>query len=204
MVKRFVGFLMAVVIYAVCSACGQSASSSASSSQQQYLLSGKYEAEIVVKNYGTILVELDADTAPISVTNFVTLAKDGFYDGLTFHRIIDGFMIQGGDPKGDGTGGSDNTIQGEFSKNGIENPISHTRGTISMARAQDMDSASSQFFIVQQDSTYLDGSYAGFGQVTEGMDIVDAICKDAQPEDSNGTISTEQQPVIESITILSE
>ena len=202
MVKRFVGFLMAVVICAVCSACGQSASSSASSSQQQDLLSGKYEAEIVVKDYGTISVELDADSAPISVTNFVTLAKDGFYDGLTFHRIIDGFMIQGGDPKGDGTGGSDSTIQGEFSKNGIENPISHTRGTISMARAQDMDSASSQFFIVQQDSTYLDGSYAGFGHVTEGMEVVDAICAKMTELGLSDSIPAENQPVIESITII--
>lgn len=118
--------------------------------------------EIQVKNYGTIKVELDGDTAPITVANFLKLAQNGFYDGLTFHRIIDGFMIQGGDPKGNGTGGSDETIKGEFSGNGVENNISHVRGTISMARSQDMDSASSQFFIVQSDSTYLDGQYAGF------------------------------------------
>ncbi len=127
-------------------------------------LTGIDHAEIEVKDYGTIDVELDADTAPITVTNFVKLAQEGFYDGLTFHRIMDGFMIQGGDPNGDGTGGSEENIKGEFSNNGVDNDISHTRGTISMARASDPDSASSQFFIVQADSTFLDGDYAGFGQ----------------------------------------
>ena len=165
------------------------------------LLSGTHHAEIQVKDYGTITVELDADTAPITVTNFVNLAKDGFYDNLTFHRIMDGFMIQGGDPNGDGTGGADQTIKGEFSGNGVENEISHTRGTISMARAQDPDSASSQFFIVQEDSDYLDGNYAAFGHVTSGMEIVDQICKDAPVEDDNGTVKAENQPVIEKITI---
>ena len=165
------------------------------------LLSGTHHAEIQVKDYGTITVELDADTAPITVTNFVNLAKDGFYDNLTFHRIMDGFMIQGGDPNGDGTGGADQTIKGEFSSNGVENEISHTRGTISMARAQDTDSASSQFFIVQEDSDYLDGNYAAFGHVTSGMEIVDQICKDVPVEDDNGTVKAENQPVIEKITI---
>ena len=163
---------------------------------------GKHHVEIQVKNYGTIKVELDGDTAPITVANFLKLAQNGFYDGLTFHRIIDGFMIQGGDPKGNGTGGSDETIKGEFSGNGVENNISHVRGTISMARSQDMDSASSQFFIVQSDSTYLDGQYAGFGTVTEGMDSVDQICKDTPVQDSNGTVSASDQPVIESIKVI--
>ena len=165
-------------------------------------LTGTHHAEIEVKDYGTIEVELDADSAPVTVTNFVKLAQHGFYDGLTFHRIIEGFMIQGGDPNGDGTGGSDENIKGEFSNNGVENNISHTRGTISMARAQDPDSGSSQFFIVQADSTFLDGDYAGFGHVTEGMDIVDKICEDAKPTDDNGTISKEEQPVIEKVTII--
>ncbi len=165
-------------------------------------LTGTHHAEIEVKDYGTIDVELDADTAPITVTNFVKLAQEGFYDGLTFHRIMDGFMIQGGDPNGDGTGGSEENIKGEFSNNGVDNDISHTRGTISMARASDPDSASSQFFIVQADSTFLDGDYAGFGHVTEGMDIVDKICEDAKPTDNNGTITSDQQPVIEKITII--
>ena len=164
-------------------------------------LTGTHHAEIEVKDYGTIKVELDADTAPISVTNFVKLAQEHFYDGLTFHRIIDGFMIQGGDPEGTGRGGSGETIKGEFSENGVENNIFHERGVISMARSSDPDSASSQFFIVQSDSTYLDGQYAAFGHVTEGMDIVDKICKDAEPTDNNGTISAEKQPVMTSVTI---
>lgn len=165
-------------------------------------LSGKHHVEIEVQNYGTISVELDADTAPITVTNFVNLAKEGFYDGLTFHRIIDGFMIQGGDPLGDGTGGSDETIKGEFSSNGVENNISHVRGTISMARSIENDSASSQFFIVQTDSTSLDGSYAGFGTVTDGMDIVDQICKDTPVQDANGTVLAEDKPVITTIKVI--
>lgn len=165
-------------------------------------LTGIHHAEISIKDYGEIQVELDADTAPISVTNFVKLAQDGFYDGLTFWRIIDGFMIQGGDPLGNGTGGSDEEIKGEFANNGVENDISHVRGVISMARATDPDSASSQFFIVHEDSTFLDGDYAGFGMVTEGMEVVDKICEDAQPVDNNGTIEAEEQPVIETITIL--
>ena len=158
-------------------------------------------AGIDIKDYGSIEVELDADTAPITVTNFVKLAQDGFYDGLTFWRIMDGFMMQGGDPKGNGTGGADETIKGEFSSNGVKNDISHVRGTISMARSSDPDSASSQFFIVQSDSTFLDGDYAAFGHVTEGMDVVDQICKDAKPTDDNGTIKADEQPVIESIQI---
>ena len=165
-------------------------------------LTGLHHAEIEVKDYGTIKVELDADTAPISVTNFVKLAQEHFYDGLTFHRIIDGFMIQGGNPEGTGRGGSDETIKGEFSENGVKNDISHERGVISMARSSDPDSASSQFFIVQSDSTYLDGQYAAFGHVTEGMDIVDQICKDAKPTDNNGTISADEQPVMTSVTII--
>ena len=134
---------------------------------------GKHHVAITVRDYGTITVELDADAAPITVQNFLDLADSGFYDGLTFHRIIEGFMIQGGDPEGTGMGGSDKTIKGEFSANGVENPLSHTRGAISMARSSAMDSASSQFFIVQKDSTFLDG-----------------------------TIPADQQPVIESVKVL--
>ena len=158
--------------------------------------------QISVKDYGTITAALDETIAPVSVQNFVSLAKDGFYDGLTFHRIIDGFMIQGGDPLGNGTGGSEENIKGEFDQNGVENPITHVRGAISMARAQDPDSASSQFFIVQSDSTFLDGQYAGFGYVTDGMEIVDQICKDAKPTDNNGSIAKDSQPKIESVTVI--
>lgn len=160
-----------------------------------------YTAIIDVRDYGKITVDLDPNAAPITVENFVKLAKDGFYDGLTFHRIMEGFMIQGGDPNGNGTGGSSETIKGEFKENGVDNPISHVRGTISMARSQDPDSASSQFFIVQADSTFLDGQYAAFGSVKEGMEIVDQICQDALPTDDNGTIPSDEQPVIETITI---
>ena len=163
---------------------------------------GKHHIEIQVKDYGTIKAELDGDAAPITVANFLKLAESGFYDGLTFHRIIDGFMIQGGDPKGNGTGGADKTIKGEFSQNGVENKLSHVRGTLSMARSQDMDSASSQFFIVQSDCTYLDGQYAAYGTVTEGMELVDKICKDTPVQDNNGTVSAADQPVIESIKVI--
>ena len=161
-----------------------------------------HHAEIVIEDYGTITLELDADAAPITVDNFIGLAKDGFYDGLTFHRIIDGFMIQGGDPLGNGTGGSDQTIKGEFAENGVDNPISHEAGVISMARSQDPDSASSQFFITVADASFLDGQYAAFGHVTDGMDVAEQIAKDAEPVDGNGTIPPEAQPVIETIRIV--
>lgn len=163
-----------------------------------------YYADIEIKDYGTITFKLEQDSAPVSAANFVALANDGFYDGLTFHRIIEDFMMQGGDPNGDGTGGSDNNIVGEFSENGHENNLSHTRGAVSMARSSDYDSASSQFFIVHEDSTYLDGQYAVFGYVTEGMDIVDEICESAEPSDSNGTIPADEQPVITSVRIRTE
>ena len=205
--KRKIGIAAAIILALfVVTGCQKQEETPKKSEQKkteasEELLSGTHHAEIQVKDYGTITVELDADTAPITVTNFVNLAKDGFYDNLTFHRIMDGFMIQGGDPNGDGTGGADQTIKGEFSSNGVENEISHTRGTISMASAQDPDSASSQFFIVQEDSDYLDGNYAAFGHVTSGMEIVDQICKDVPVEDDNGTVKAENQPVIEKITI---
>ncbi|MBQ3200996.1 MAG: peptidylprolyl isomerase [Clostridia bacterium] len=160
-------------------------------------------AVIEIKDYGTVKVELDPVNAPISVENFVKLAKEGFYDGLTFHRIISGFMIQGGCPEGTGFGGSGTEIKGEFSANGVDNTISHVRGVISMARSQSYDSASSQFFIVHQDSTFLDGQYAGFGHVTEGMEVVDAICSSV-PQGENGAVAAADQPVITSVTIVEE
>ena len=165
------------------------------------LLSGNHHAVIDVKDYGVIKVELNADEAPITVTNFVKLAKDGFYDGLTFHRIINGFMIQGGDPEGNGTGGSDETIKGEFSANGVDNVLKHTRGAISMARSQDYDSASSQFFIMHETNDSLDGQYAVFGYVYEGMDVVDKIATSVPVTDNNGTVEAQNQPVINSIKI---
>ena len=140
--------------------------------------------KIEVKGFGTIMVELDKEAAPKTVENFEKLVSEGFYDGLTFHRIIKGFMIQGGDPLGNGTGDSKVKIPGEFKSNGWDNPISHERGVISMARAQNPNSASCQFFIVHEDSKFLDGDYAAFGHVTEGMDVVDAIASvDTYPND---------------------
>lgn len=163
---------------------------------------GKHHAEIIVKDYGTIELELDADIAPITVANFAKLVNEGFYNGLTFHRIISGFMIQGGDPLGNGTGGSKDNIKGEFLANGVNNTISHKRGVISMARSSAYNSASSQFFIVHENSTFLDGQYAGFGYVTSGMEIVDKICEDINVEDNNGTVLKENQPVIEKISMI--
>lgn len=166
------------------------------------LLSGKHHVNIIIKDKGAISVELDADAAPITVTNFVNLAKEGFYDGVVFHRIIEDFMMQGGDPTGTGSGGSGTTIKGEFAANGVENKLSHTRGAISMARSKKNDSASSQFFIVHEDSPHLDGQYACFGYVTEGMDIVDDICENTEGGDANGIIPAENRPVMEKIEVV--
>lgn len=164
----------------------------------------KPKVEIIIKDYGTIQLELDRKNAPITVENFLSLVEDKFYDNLTFHRIIEGFMIQGGDPEGNGTGGSSKTIKGEFSANGVNNNLSHVRGTISMARSNEYDSASSQFFIMHEDNLGLDGNYAAFGKVTSGMDVVDEIAKNTKVEDDNGTVLSKNQPVIESIRIISK
>ncbi len=166
-------------------------------------VTGLHHIEIEVEGYGTIYCELDADVAPITVQNFLDLAKAGFYDGLTFHRVVEGFVIQGGDPLGNGTGGSEQNITGEFLVNGYNNTLSHTRGVLSMARAMDYNSASSQFFIMHQDGTYLDGQYAAFGYVTDGMDIVDAIVADTPVQDiQSGFVAQENQPVITKITVV--
>ncbi len=162
---------------------------------------GTHHAIIHVKDFGDIKVELNATVAPVTVSNFANLVNNGFYNGLTFHRIINGFMIQGGDPLGDGTGGSDKNILGEFKENGISNPLPHTRGVISMARSQDKNSASSQFFIVHQNSPHLDGQYASFGQVIEGMDVVDKIVASTK-SGKNGAVEKQDQPVIESIEMI--
>ncbi len=164
---------------------------------------GLHHVEIDVQDYGTISVELDADTAPLTVNNFINLASSGFYDGLTFHRIMDGFMIQGGDPEGTGMGGSDETIYGEFANNGVPNDISHVRGVISMARnGYDYNSASSQFFIMQEDTLSLDGDYAAFGHVTDGMEVVDEICANTVNTDTNGGVAPEDQPVITEVRVI--
>ncbi|MDO5382132.1 MAG: peptidylprolyl isomerase [Eubacteriales bacterium] len=205
MKKRYVLLCMLVLLMGiVLTGCNkQTSDNSTSAAESVEILSGKHHISIEVENYGTISAELDADVAPITVTNFVNLANSGFYDGLTFHRIIDGFMIQGGDPDGNGTGGSDEKIKGEFRLNGVENNISHVRGTISMARSSSYNSASSQFFIMQKDTPSLDGQYAAFGKVTDGMDIVDKICKDAKATNQNGVITDKsKQPVITKIRVI--
>ncbi|MBR2783386.1 MAG: peptidylprolyl isomerase [Firmicutes bacterium] len=200
--KKPICLLLALALILSLSACGSEPEPAASApADQTEPFQTVRHAEITVRDYGTIKLELDEGTAPITVANFVKLAQEGFYDGLTFHRIMDGFMIQGGDPEGTGFGGSDETIKGEFAANGVDNPISHVKGVISMARSKDPNSASSQFFITVADSTFLDGNYAAFGRVTEGMEIAEKIAKDARPIDDNGTIPADQQPVIESIVI---
>ena len=203
--RRTLCVLLALLMLQALAACGRKtepdpAAAPAAESAAETFQTVRH-AEITVKDYGVIKLELDEGTAPITVANFIKLAQSGFYDGLTFHRIMDGFMIQGGDPKGNGTGGADEKIRGEFLQNGVPNPISHVKGVISMARSQDPDSASSQFFITVADATFLDGGYAAFGHVTEGMELAEQIARDAKPVDNNGTIPPEQQPVIESIVI---
>ncbi len=160
-----------------------------------------HEAVIEIQNYGTITLELYENIAPITVANFEKLANEGFYNGLTLHRIMKDFMMQGGCPSGDGTGDSGTDIKGEFLANGVYNPLSHKRGVISMARSKEYNSASSQFFIMQDDAPHLDYNYAAFGMVTSGLDIVDRICNEAQPTDNNGSIAKADQPIITSITV---
>ncbi|MBR5095374.1 MAG: peptidylprolyl isomerase [Oscillospiraceae bacterium] len=212
--------LLTALLLLSCTACGQSAAPTTTTASdapedvpdaepakgeteaQPEGIHGLHHVELEIRDYGTVILELDADTAPITVQNFLDLAGSGFYDGLTFHRIMDGFMIQGGDPLGNGTGGSGTNIKGEFALNGWENGISHQKGVVSMARARPYDSASSQFFICVGDASFLDGQYAAFGWVTEGMEIVEQIARDARPVDNNGTIPAAEQPVIERVTVL--
>ena len=208
--KRLLTLTLALLLALALAACGNTAAETTAQEETEPAETsetaeapaaegiGTRQVVIDVQDYGTISLELDGDTAPITVQNFLDLAESGYYDGLTFHRIIDGFMIQGGQ------GGDAPFIKGEFEANGVPNDISHVRGTISMARAQAPDSASSQFFIVHQDSQFLDGNYAAFGHVTEGMEVVDAICEKVAPlaVDDNGTILPDDQPVITSIRVV--
>ena len=196
MLKRLLSLTLAVLTAAFLFACESKSSNALTDALDP---DKTYYADIVIENYGTVTVKLDQSAAPRTCANFVSLAQDGFYDGLTFHRIISGFMAQGG------AGDCDTTVFGEFSANGFENPLSHTRGAISMARYSfDNDSASSQFFIVHKDSPGLDGQYAVFGYVTAGMEVIDAICDAARPTDDNGTIEQSAQPVIANLTIRTE
>ncbi|MBQ8515400.1 MAG: peptidylprolyl isomerase [Ruminococcus sp.] len=152
----------------------------------------------------TFIMTLYPDIAPITCENFETLVSDGFYDGLTFHRVVDNFMAQGGDPNGNGTGGSENKIKGEFAQNGVENDLSHQRGVVSMARSSDMDSASSQFFICYTDCSFLDGQYAAFGEVTEGMEVIDSFLKVERSLGGDGEISAPNSPITISKAVMIE
>ena len=191
MKKRIVCFALAVLCLLGLSAC---ANTNSGNNGEPIMV------EITMRDGGVIKLELYPDMAPITVENFTKLAGEGFYDGLIFHRVIDGFMIQGGDPEGTGMGGSGENIKGEFAINGVANDISHVRGVISMARSRSYNSASSQFFIVHQDATYLDGQYAAFGRVIEGMDVVDAIA--ATQTNANDRPLTEQ--IIETIRVIED
>ncbi len=203
--------LAAVMVFALCACDGvfttstskatPTPSASATPSPQALASPDFEKTNIIIKtSAGTIKAELYPEIAPITVENFQNLISEGFYDGLTFHRVIEGFMIQGGDPLGNGTGGSSKKIKGEFSSNGIKNDLRHERGVLSMARSNIKDSASSQFFIMHEDASHLDGQYAAFGKVTDGMDVVDKIAKETKVEDSNGTVLAKNQPKIISIS----
>ena len=196
--KRIIALIILIASLAACfSSCGNSDPLKGYVEDTSTEAKDYYYVAMAVKKHGVIILKLDAVNAPITTQNFVKLVREGFYDGLTFHRVINNFMIQGGDPKADGTGGSPNKIIGEFLNNGVYNPIKHERGTISMARSNNMDSASSQFFICNSSSysvSNLDGKYAAFGHVVEGMDVVDSITANtARYGDSNGTIANKNK-----------
>ena len=201
LIAAAVALVVLIIVGAVCVKNGptENANTIRTEYKEGELLTGTHYVEIEVKDYGTMTAELYADIAPITVTNFMKLVDKGFYNNLTFHRIITGFMIQGGDPLGNGRGGSDEQILGEFSANNVENELRHERGVLSMARSNAFNSASSQFFIMHADNSFLDGQYAAFGRVLTGMEVVDAICADARPYDSNGMMKPEEQPVITAI-----
>ena len=191
--KKIIALLTSLVMVFAFAGCGKT-----ENEETADVIEGVVQAVITMETGDTISLELYHDIAPVTVENFVTLAKEGFYDGLTFHRIISGFMIQGGDPEGTGMGGSENNIKGEFEANGFKNDLKHTRGVISMARSQAFDSASSQFFIMHGDAPWLDGQYAAFGKVTEGMEVVDKI---ASVPTTEGNYPLEAQ-VIKTIEIV--
>lgn len=208
--------LTAFILASLMAGCAQFSETSSAAgkteTEQQTQTAGENEQDLItetvyvemdIEDYGKVVLELNGAAAPITVTNFVNLVNSQFYDGITFHRIMDGFMVQGGDPTGTGYGGSSQTIKGEFAQNGYNNPISHKEGVISMARSSaSMDSASSQFFICVADDEFLDGAYAAFGHVSEGYEIIRKIASDAEPIDDNGTIPAENQPVIKSMKVI--
>ena len=190
--KKFLAILMAVLtLAAVLSGCGGNKS-----------WNGKHDVEITIKDYGTVTMEIDADSAPMTASNFLNLVKKGFYNNLTVYRAIDGFAIYCGDPNKNGTGTSGDTITGEFISNGYNNPLGHVRGAVGMARGVNKNSASCQFYILQNDARYLDGEFAIFGKVTSGMEIVDRIGSTAQVTGADGHITEANQPVISSVKVV--
>lgn len=192
--KPFLLLTVAVLLFA-CTfvSCGKKA--------QYVTLTVQYVDSEGTEQTGDIVIQLRPDVAPITVENFESLVSSGFYDGLTFHRVYSGFMIQGGDPKGNGTGGSEKTIKGEFSANGVNNTLSHKRGVVSMARSSSYNSASSQFFICHADSTFLDGNYAAFGEVVSGMDVVDGIAGTAVVSNGSEVSKPVTAPIIVKATL---
>ena len=199
--KRIICLILASVMLLALVSCNSAEKNTSDKSGSAASSGENPKIAVTVKDFGTMTFELYPDIAPITVENFLKYVDDGFYNGLTFHRIYSGFMIQGGDPKGDGTGnGKFGNIKGEFSSNGVNNTISHERGVISMARSQANDSASCQFFICHADSEFLDGNYAAFGKITEGLDVLDAIASTEVTANIYGEVSTPvNPPVIESI-----
>ena len=202
--KKVFSLVLSSLLLLLLISCGKS--NSATSNNGKISVKGDNmnnpKIEISVKDHGVMQFELDPSEAPITVDNFISLVNEKFYDGLTFHRIIKDFMIQGGDPLGNGTGGSSNRIKGEFKSNGVDNNINHVRGVISMARSMDPDSASSQFFIMHKDSPHLDGEYAAFGHIISGIEVVDRICDNTIVQDQNGRVDKIDQPVIEYIRVI--
>lgn len=186
----------------ICLICGLCGCQSGLPYEKEEKLFGTHTAVITIKDFGEVKLELYGDIAPVTVANFVKLIKNGFYDGLTFHRAIEGYMIQGGDPNADGTGNSATRIYGEFKNNGFENKLTHEKGVISMARSRDYNSATCQFFIMVGDEPRLDGDYAAFGKVVEGMNVIDNIMASIKTNDPNGLLPTTKQPIIEKIEMV--
>lgn len=210
MKRKILCVLMSALLMCLCVGCGSQPDASSEGGEAESTVEETEEttyggdivkARITMQSGGVIDLELYPSIAPITVENFVNLCSEGFYDRLTFHRIISGFMIQGGDPQGNGTGGPGYSIKGEFELNGVKNDLKHERGVISMARSNDYNSAGSQFFIMHDDADYLDGAYAAFGRVTEGMEVVDEIAQTPVSYDGQTPI---EAPVIESIVIIEE
>ena len=198
MLNRSLIFILALAMLTALSACGND--------KAQTTQAKRDKVKVEMQGGGSFVIELYPEYAPETVANFKSLVSDGFYDGLTFHRIVDGFMAQGGDPEGTGMGSSEKTIKGEFAANGFKkNTLSHTRGVISMARSNNFDSASSQFFICYDDASFLDGQYAAFGKVVEGMEVIDGFLKVERTANSMGEKATPVTPVVmEKVTIISD